>query len=121
MFQGLGAWFSFSLLVVFFLLLLGTSHCGSLRGSHPLPFVLGGVALFFLVYFDRLFYFFSPNILGGLLGAGSSYIWLAGLVAYGSFGFLGGSRTSVVFYRGCSALFCIFLAGVTLLRSTSLV
>jgi NADH-quinone oxidoreductase subunit M len=52
--------------------------------------------------------------------AGSLYIWLAGLVAFGSFGILGGSRNLPVFYRSCVSLVVIFLSGAVLLQASSL-
>ena len=72
---GLGFWFSFSLLGVFFLLALNSNRYGGLRAPFSASFFLaGGILFFFWVYFDHLFYFFSGNTLGDALGLGFSYV-----------------------------------------------
>jgi formate hydrogenlyase subunit 3/multisubunit Na+/H+ antiporter MnhD subunit len=119
--QGLGFWFFFSVFFVFFYSLANVNKLASLRP--PFFFVLflvGGVLFFYWGLFEQVFFIFWSESLGGVLWVGSSYIWLAGLVTFGCFGVLGGTRTSAVFYRSAAALVCIFLAGIVLLQSASL-
>jgi NADH-quinone oxidoreductase subunit M len=118
---GLGSWFSVSLFVVFFFSFFCSGRWGALRTPLSFPsFLLAGSIFFGWGYFDQLFCISWPNCLGTLVSAGSLYIWLAGLVAFGSFGILGGTRNLAVFYRAGISLVGIFLSGVVLLQASSL-
>ena len=65
----------------------------------------------------------EPCLLGGaglLFWVGVPYVWVAGVVALGSFGILVSFRSPAVLARTAMALAAIFFCGLSLLQTTSL-
>lgn len=120
---GLGSWFAFSVVLVFFLALAPLTPTTAWRLSPSLAFMsLVGAFVFSWGYLSCVAYLpHTPHFgLAQLSWVGTPYVWIAGVTAFCSFSALCSFRTPTVLARTVMALFAIFLSGLTLLQTTSL-
>lgn len=120
--MSMGSWFLISCLFLFSFSHLNVGVSNSIKIFYSyFFFLIGGFIFFFWGYTFFISFFLLNNALYSLIGGGSSYIWLAGLTSFICFCVLTTIRTNVVFNKSGFALIVIFLAGITLLSTYSLV